>query len=200
MPDNYTQDITLLPSEQSLPSDGYLYGEKQGFPKRIPSVVFPKRTIWDYATSQQNDFAVPGTQDGEVGDEIVITTGTGTGGEVWILKKIVTNLGTTTYIWDKDILQSDYPKPSVKFVTLVSSGWNTSTNTLTINNIPGYTLTANTKVDVDIDATAYAALVAAGCSELYVENNDGTLLIHALDAVPTSNITVQLTLQEVTQI
>lgn len=79
--------------------------------------------------------------------------------------------------------------------TLSSSSWSGLTQQLNISS--SYTVTGNTKVDIQIDDTAYAELADAGCKGLYVANNGGSLVVHALGAAPTGNITVQLTVTEV---
>ena len=83
-------------------------------------------------------------------------------------------------------------------VTISSSSWSGSgpyTQTVTIS---GATITANTKVDLQPDATALAQLISDGVTALYIENNNGTLTAYAIGAATSANITVQATWYETT--
>lgn len=71
----------------------------------------PKITVWDYATSQANDFTVPTSFVGKLGDIVVITTGTGTGGKIFTLSKIVTSAGNSQYFWKELANAEDLVKP-----------------------------------------------------------------------------------------
>lgn len=68
------------------------------------------------------------------------------------------------------------------------------TQTVTLSN---YTVTANTKVDVQADATALAALATAGTTQLFISNNSGTLTLYAIGNKPTSALNLQVTCMEV---
>lgn len=83
-------------------------------------------------------------------------------------------------------------------LTLPASSWSNLTQGLTIPS--GYTVTSDTKVDIRINDTVFAALRTAGCKGLYVENSSGTLTVHAIGAAPTTDILVQFTLSEVTSL
>ena len=86
----------------------------------------------------------------------------------------------------------------VKNYTLLSNSWSSGAQPITIT---GYNLTANTRVDVDITPTANAQLIASDCAGIYVEQNvvsDSVVLTAKyLGNVPTTDVTVQLTLTEV---
>lgn len=57
--------------------------------------------------------------------------------------------------------------------------------------LPGFTPTANTRVDLFCDAANIDKLVAAGVGRVYIVNDNGTLTAYATNSKPTSNITVQ---------
>lgn len=90
----------------------------------------------------------------------------------------------------------NYTKPKLASVTL-SGTWSGSgpyTQTVTVS---GATITANTKVDVQPNATLLAAMVNAGCTALFIQNNNGTLTAYAIGAAPNSSSTaVQVTCYE----
>lgn len=86
--------------------------------------------------------------------------------------------------------------PKVASITL-SATWSGSdpyTQTVTIS---GYTVTANSKIDLQPDATALAQMIDDGTSALWIENNNGTLTAYALGAGTSVALTVQCTITEV---
>ena len=90
--------------------------------------------------------------------------------------------------------QDNVVKKSISLST-TWSGSGPYTQTVTIS---GYTVTANSKVDLQPDATAIAQLVSDGVTALFVENNNGTLTAYAIGATTTAALTVQCTITEVT--
>ena len=70
-------------------------------------------------------------------------------------------------------------------------------NAQSLNLSSVYTVTGNTKVDIEADDTALNQLSIDDCEGIYVENNNGTLTIKAITNSPTENITVQLVVYEV---
>ena len=265
----YTQDITLLPTVESLPGAGYMYGDYNGEVIRIkvedfinaiggtpPIVVYGgsvpttstagkvgqvlisvdlssiyicrkavtsggtttytweqiptytyitnnyrRVTIWDYATSQSNNFAVPSTRAGEIGDRIFVTTASGTGGTVWELTKTVSAYGTTSYYWGRVVHGDEIDTikagslVTVTTITLEAADWSNNEQTVTLT---GYTVTARTKVDIETDATVFNQLLTDNCKGLYISNNNGVLTAHALGAAPSQDLTIQITAREVT--
>ena len=61
----------------------------------------------------------------------------------------------------------------------------------------GATLTANSKVDLQGDATALLQLVSDAVSALFVDNNNGTLTAYAVGNEPTAALSVQAVVIEV---
>lgn len=120
-------------------------------------------------------------------------------GQIGFLPAASNNLrygyGGNWYVLANEAYVNKY-SPHTMSYTLASSSWSSQAQTLNISS-SGYTVTNKTKVDIQIDDTAYTALLAAGCMGLYVTNNSGSLVVHALGVAPTSNVTVQLTISEV---
>lgn len=119
------------------------------------------------------------------------------------IRSLIVNLnGVSQRIEVKADAATDY----VLSVTLPSSSWVTGNGRFTqeIDISSLHTITANTRVDVDIDSTAYNQLVSDGCSAIYVEtdvtNDVVSLVAVALTNKPTANVTVQLTLTEVVRV
>ena len=86
-------------------------------------------------------------------------------------------------------------KPRTASVTLTASGWSgdgTYTQAITIPNT-----TAQSKVDLQPDATVLVAMMDAGVSAMYVANDNGVLTAYAVGAAPTADMTVQVTVTEV---
>lgn len=75
------------------------------------------------------------------------------------------------------------------------SGSGTYTQTVTLAN---YTVTSNTKVDIQPDSTTIAQLITDGVKALYIANNSGTLTAYAIGAAPSTSLTMQVTCVEVT--
>lgn len=85
----------------------------------------------------------------------------------------------------------------VKTIT-VSTSWSGNgpyTQTVTVSD---YVVTSNSKVDLQPDAAVLAQLISDGVKALYIENNSGTLTIYAVGAAPTTALTIQCTITEVT--
>lgn len=69
------------------------------------------------------------------------------------------------------------------------------TQTVTVT---GATVTASSKVDLQPTAAQIASLISDGVTGMVVENNSGTLTAYAVGAAPSSAMTVQCTVTEVT--
>ena len=79
-----------------------------------------------------------------------------------------------------------------------STTWTTQTSDYTQTvTVSGATVTSNSKVDLQPDTTALTQMLSDGCTALYVENNAGTLTLHALGAALTAALTIQCTVTEV---
>lgn len=84
----------------------------------------------------------------------------------------------------------------VKQISLPAASWmgaeSPYTQTVTISGI-----TVNSKVDIQMDATALGVLIDSGTSAIWIENNNGTLTAKALGEKPNANLSVQVTITEV---
>ena len=83
-----------------------------------------------------------------------------------------------------------------KLETDVSSAVQTMLASVEDGSPRGVTVTANTLVDINQDSAMYQSLQSEGCFGIYVVNNAGTLTAYAMGQSPTSDLTVQLTIQE----
>lgn len=82
-------------------------------------------------------------------------------------------------------------------VTLTAAGWEGTaspyTQTVTLSGI-----TANSKVDIQMDATSLGVLIDSGTSAIWMENNNGTITAKCIGEKPNADMTVQVTITEVT--
>ena len=78
----------------------------------------------------------------------------------------------------------------------LSSSWSGSGPYSQTVTVTGATVTANSKVDIQLTAAQIASLIAAGVTGLVIENNNGTLTAWAVGASPSA-MTVQVTVTEV---
>ena len=87
-------------------------------------------------------------------------------------------------------------KVKKKTLSIPTASWTGSgpyTQTVTITGI-----TVNSKVDIQMDATALGVLIDSGTSAIWIENNNGTLTAKAMGEKPNANLSVQVTITEVT--
>lgn len=92
-------------------------------------------------------------------------------------------------------VSSNSPKPKVASVSL-STTWTGAgpyTQTVTVSGA-----TPDSKIDLQPTAAQLQQLIDDGVQALYIENNAGTLTATAIGAAPTTAMTLQCTLTEVT--
>ena len=77
----------------------------------------------------------------------------------------------------------------------LSSSWSGSGPYSQTVTVTGATVTANSKVDIQLTAAQIASLIAAGVTGMVIENNAGTLTAWAVGASPSA-MTVQCTVEE----
>lgn len=78
-------------------------------------------------------------------------------------------------------------------VTLPTASWSNLSQTVTISGI-----TVNSKVDIQMDATSLGVLIDSGTSAIWMENNNGTITAKCIGDKPNADMTVQVTITEVT--
>lgn len=107
---------------------------------------------------------------------------------------------TTAGAWDSskwtEITVANGVQPRVGTITMNASSWSGSgpwTQTVTVSGAAVY---AKSKVSLQPDATAYGHMAAVGCAAIFVTNNNGTLTATAVQKKPTSNLTIQCTVEE----
>lgn len=78
-------------------------------------------------------------------------------------------------------------------VTLPTASWSNLSQTVTISGI-----TVNSKVDIQMDATSLGVLIDSGTSAIWMENSNGTITAKCIGDKPSADMTVQVTITEVT--
>lgn len=78
----------------------------------------------------------------------------------------------------------------------LSASWSGSGPYSQTVTVTGATVTANSKVDIQLTAAQIASLIAAGVTGMVIENNNGTLTAWAVGAAPPAEMTVQCTVEE----
>lgn len=87
--------------------------------------------------------------------------------------------------------------PKKHAVSLLAASWmgaeSPYTQTVTISGI-----TVNSKVDIQMDATSLGVLIDSGTSAIWMENSNGTITAKCIGDKPNADMTVQVTITEVT--
>lgn len=87
-------------------------------------------------------------------------------------------------------------KPKYKELTL-STSWSGNESPYS-QSVTVAGATANTKVDIQPSTTVLAQMIEDGTTALFIENNNGILTAFAIGKKPSTQLTVQVTLTEVT--
>lgn len=78
-------------------------------------------------------------------------------------------------------------------VTLPTASWENLSQAVTISGV-----TVNSKVDIQFGGDAMATLIDSGTSAIWMENNNGTITAKVRGEKPKADLTVQVTITEVT--
>lgn len=87
--------------------------------------------------------------------------------------------------------------PIVGTITLTAANWTGSGPFTQTVMVTGATITANSKVDIQPDATVIQQMLTVGMSALFIANNAGVLTAYAIGATFSGDVTVQATVTEV---
>lgn len=87
--------------------------------------------------------------------------------------------------------------PKKHTVSLPTASWMGAESPYS-QTISGLGATANSKVDIQMDATSLGVLIDSGTSAIWMENNNGTITAKVLGEKPSADMTVQVTITEVT--
>lgn len=171
----------ILSRTAGTPSQTY------GVPYTYSGITLPRYT---YLNSW--DAFDPSATSGAYGE--IVTGGTSNG--VWICK------GGTNWVQLAKLSDLSDIKAKTATVTLDSTLWLNGSQTIDVDSI--YTLTSNTKVDIDVDSDTFVALQGAGCYGIYIEtstdSNVTTLIAKTIGATPNTDITIQLIFSETTDL
>lgn len=87
-------------------------------------------------------------------------------------------------------------KPDIGTISLTATWAGSGPYTQTVT-VSGATVTANSKVDLQPNATAITQMIEDGVQALYIANNNGTLTAYAVGAETSTAMTIQCTVTEV---
>ena len=93
-------------------------------------------------------------------------------------------------------LSNSLSAPKTASLTIPYANWTGNgpyTQTIIIS---GATITSHTKVDIQLDETAFTQIINDGVAAMFVKNNSGTLTLYAISAATTADITIQVTYYE----
>lgn len=134
----------------------------------------------------------PSTTSGAYGEIVTGSTSNG----VWICK------GGTNWVQLAKLSDLSDIKAKTATVTLDSASWLNGSQVIDVDSV--YTVTSNTKVDIDVDSDTFVALQGAGCYGIYIEtstdSNVTTLIAKTVGATPNTDITIQLIFSETTDL
>ena len=146
------------------------------------NAVLPKVTVWDIQTSIENNFSVPTTYAGKLGDIVVVTSlSVGSGGIIYQLTRTLTQSGTTLYYWtdittDTSTDKMQLPDYSIAFnsdgVMIKSS------NSLTLGGGDFNSECSSVYVSQKVTSINNTFFVTApNITDLYIDNNEGAVTL-----------------------
>ena len=98
---------------------------------------------------------------------------------------------------DGEVVPADPPGSVRKGTVSLRAQWDGDGIYTQLVTVPGVTITANSKVDLQPDMEEIEQLAGDGVAALYVENDSGVLTAYAAGAAPSSAMTLQCTVTEV---
>lgn len=175
----------------------YRDGEWEEFSSYL-TINAPNVTVWDYETSAANNFTVPTTFEGKIGDMVILTTGTGIGGAVFILKRTISAYGSTSYYWENVSVKEQLEELEEKALNKpsVSIGFDTDGVVKATANVTGLNLSLGGSTSVYVASKVTQITENFGRSGinpdltyLYVDNEQGIVNIDE-SILNDSNITI----------
>lgn len=155
-----------------------------GIPYTYSGLTLPR-----FKSVSQWDTFNPATTSGAQGEIVVGSTNNG----VWICN------GGTQWVQIAKTTDLDNVKTKKATATLDSTLWLNGMQALDVSSV--YTLTEDTKVDIEIDFTTFNILQSSGCYGIYLEtetsNNTTTLTAKVMGSVPSSDVDIQLIFSEI---
>lgn len=148
--EKYVQNVTL-----DTPNTYSAWNKVQ----TIDLQTVPKITVWDYSTSETNNFTVPTSFEGKLGDIVVITTGSGSGGKKFELVKAVTNAGITSYYWEELVTYDHIPKNLFRVADFQTiSSVSALESLLSVNTVYPIKLTGSAAAAFEVGSGTYATV------------------------------------------
>ena len=128
----------------------------------------------------------------DAGDYRMFTYSNGTPTGTWVLVNPVSSVNGQTGAVNV--------APKTGSVTLTAANWTGSGPYTQIVTVTGATVTTDSKVDIQPDATVIQQMISDDVFALFIENNSGALTAYAIGATGatlTADVTVQVTVTEV---
>jgi len=103
----------------------------------------------------------------------------------------------------KDLITKEYVDNNFELKVYIDSittttTWSGSGPYTQVVTLSGYTVTNNSKIDIQPNANSINQLIADGVNCLYIENNNSVLTLYAIGSAPTMALTLQVSITEVT--
>lgn len=181
MPDTEGLKISLLPSATS-PADADVLAGVQG------------NTTKKFSLSAIKAFIIAAITPGGIG--AVPNTRTVNGQELSSnISLDAEDVGARANNWMPTASDVGAAEPAQVGSISLSSTWSGSDPYSQTVTVTGATVTANSKIDIQLTAAQIASLISAGVTGMVIENNGGTLTAWAVGASPSA-MTVQCTVEE----
>ncbi len=150
--EKYVQNVTL-----GTPNTYSAWNKVQ----TIDLNTVPNITVWDYSTSETNNFIVPTSFEGKLGDKVVVTIGTGNGGKIFTLTRIISGVGSTSYYWEENVTFDNIPKQLYRVADLQTISTVAALNALSflnVNTVYPIKLTGSAALAFEVDSDTIVEL------------------------------------------
>lgn len=181
MPDTEGVKISLLPSATSLADADVLAGVQANTTKKFSLLAL--KTFFLNAITPASIGAVP---DSRTVNGYALSSN---------ISLDADDVGARADDWMPTAFDVGAAEPTQVGSISLSASWSGAGPYSQTVTVTGATVTANSKVDIQLTAAQIATLVSAGVTGLVIENNAGTLTAWAVGASPSA-MTVQCTVEE----